>query len=178
MITIYTIIHIIGAILGAGGAYASDGLFFMAIRDKNLSHKELSRLGIASYFVWTGLIILIISGLLMFSTNPEFYMSSSKFQIKMFIVLVIFINGIYFHSSHFPLMRRHAGINYSTSEEFNKKKSHLMASGAISFTSWTLALTLGIMRSIDISFIQAFSIYIVIEIVAVFVAVTFFKRML
>ena len=174
--TIYTIAHIFGAILGAGGAYVSDAMFFSSAKDKIISKRELQFMKIGSSFVWAGLLILIVSGALLFLTNPSGYMESSKFLIKMLIVLVILVNGVYFHARHLPILHRHADSHYTSSAEFIKNKKLLMISGVISITSWTFAVILGGLRMIPIDFVTALIIYIIFEIVAIVIATTFFKK--
>lgn len=164
---LYILLHIFGAILGAGGAYVSDAMFFSSIRDKVISHRELQFMKIGSTFVWAGLIISIISGILLFMTSPGVYLESSKFLIKVFIVFVIFVNGIYFHAGHLPMLHRHKDQHYPSSDEFNRKKKFLIASGVVSVTSWTLAVILGSLRMIPIDFYTALISYIIFEILAV-----------
>lgn len=175
--TIYTIMHIFGAVLGAGGAYVSDIMFLSSVKDEVISRTELRFLKIGSYFVWTGLTLLILSGLLLFSTNPTGYLASAKFLIKMFIILVIFINGLIFHLVHLPRIHRHMGSHYPSSDEFIRKKNFLIASGVVSVTSWTFALILGSLRSIPIEFTTALIAYIAFEILAIFITIIFSKKL-
>lgn len=172
--TIYVIMHIFGAVLGAGGAYVSDAMFFSSIKDRVISGRELQFMKLGSGFVWIGLILTIISGLLLFSTNPEGYLESSKFLIKMCIVGVIFLNGIYFHKGHMPLLHAHTDEHYPSSDEFTRRKKFLIASGVISVTSWTFAIILGVLRSIPIDFTTALLGYVVFECVAIVIGLTFF----
>jgi len=175
--TIYTLLHIFGAVRGVGGAYISDAIFCSSVKDRIISKVELRFMKIGSVFVWSGLILLIISGALLFSTNPAGYLESSKFLIKMLIVFVIFVNGIVFHILHLPLIHRHAGQHYPSSDEFTRKKKLLVASGVVSVTSWTLALILGVLRMIPIDFWTALWAYLVFEIVAISLSLLFAKRL-
>lgn len=175
--TVYTILHIFGAVIGAGGAFVSDAMFFSTVRDRVISKPELRFLKIGSNFVWAGLALLVISGLLLFSTDPAGYLQSDKFLIKMFVVLVIFLNGIIFHAVHLPRMYRHADHHYPSSDEFERKKKFLVASGAISMSSWTFALILGGLRSIPIDFTTALVGYLIIEVVVIAVAILVSKRL-
>jgi len=176
--TVYTIFHIFGAIIGAGGAYVSDAMFFASIKDEVISKVELRFMKIGSTFVWVGLAILFVSGLLLFSTDPSGFLVSSKFQIKMFVVLIIFLNGLVFHMTHLPRMHRHAGHHYPSSDEFTRKSKFLIASGVVSVTSWTFSIILGSLRIIPIDFTTAFIGYILFEIVFVYTALIFAKKLL
>lgn len=174
--TYFILFHICGAIVGAGGAYISDMIFFISTRDRTISHKEFKFMKIGSIFVWTGLTILILSGLLLFLTNPTGYLASSKFLIKMLIVLIIFLNGIFFHVLHLPVLHRHVNNHYPSSDEFMRNKRLLMISGVISMTSWTFALILGLLSSIPINFYEACIVYVLFEIVVISVAMAFFRK--
>jgi uncharacterized membrane protein len=174
--SIYTIFHILGAVIGAGGAYLSDAIFLSSTQDKTINKTEFRFMKLGSIFVWSGLVLLILSGALLFSTNPEGYLASSKFLLKMFIVLIIFINGIFFHIFHFPKIYRHVNHHYPSSDEFMRNKKFLIISGVISITSWTFALVLGVLRSIPITFAEGFLVYIIFEAISIFVALKFFKK--
>jgi uncharacterized membrane protein len=176
--TIYTILHVFGAVIGAGGAYVSDAMFFSSVKDQIISKVELRFMKIGSTFVWIGLALLFVSGLLLFSTNPAGYLESSKFLIKMLIVFVIFLNGLVFHLTHLPRMHRHAGHHLPSSDEFTRKEKLLVASGIVSVTSWTFALILGGLRTIPIDFTTALIAYVVFEIVAVSVGLLLSKKIL
>ncbi len=144
--TIFIILHVFGAIIGAGGAFASDGMFFNSVRDGRISREELRFLRMGSRMVWTGLALLAASGLLLFLTEPLLYMSSSKFMAKITIVGVIILNGFIFHLIHLPRLRAHAGTRFADSPAFIRNASFLMASGAISMVSWTATVILGVLR--------------------------------
>lgn len=147
--TLWLIVHLFGVVIGAGGAFASDAMFFKSIRDHKITHVELSFLRVGSAMVWTGLAILLISGSALFLTNPAGYLSSSKFIAKMVIVLVIILNGLVFHFAHFKLMDRHAGHHFPSSDEFARKRKWILISGVISVVSWVSAIILGSLHSID-----------------------------
>ena len=168
--------HVIGAVIGAGGAYLSDAIFFASTKDRTINKTEFKFMKLGSIFVWSGLALLFISGLLLFSTNPAGYMESSKFLVKMFIVFIIFVNGIFFHVFHFPKIYRHINHHYPSSDEFMRNKKLLMISGVISMTSWTFALILGGLRFIPITFTEALFVYVIFELVSIFIALRFFKK--
>lgn len=162
MADILVIVHLFGVILGAGGAFASDMMFFSSARDKTFSETELRFLRIGSAMVWTGLVILILSGIGLFLQDPERYLASSKFLLKMTVVGVIFINGIIFHMLHIPRLKRHMDHHYPSSDEFMRARPWLLASGAISFTSWVCAFVLGSLKSIPLTYWQAVLFYLVL----------------
>lgn len=176
--TIYTIIHVFGAIIGAGGAFVSDGMFFDTIKDGRVTKRELDFMKLGGKFVWTGLFVLLVSGILLVSTDPARYLASDKFIAKVIIVAVIVVNGVVFHTIHIPHIRNHLGIKLKESETFLKKSSFIMASGALSLTSWVFAVILGSLRHVPYSYIQIVGVYFVCVLVAVLAALVMKKMML
>lgn len=176
--SIYTVLHILGAVLGAGGAFMSDFMFFSSVKDKTITTTELRFLKLGSTMVWVGLIVAIVSGALLFSLDPVHYLASSKFLVKMTAVLVILVNGLFFHYMHIPRIERHRDVDFSTSHEFKKHSNTLVASGAVSILSWLTALILGSLRSISYSYVEGMGIYIGLLALGVAAALISKKRIL
>lgn len=175
---IYTIIHVFGAILGAGGAFVSDGMFFETIRDGRVTKRELDFMKLGGKFVWTGLFVLFVSGIFLVSTDPARYLASDKFLAKVAIVCIIVINGIIFHSIHIPHIRNHLGIKLSESITFLKKSSFIMMSGALSFVSWVFTVILGSLRHVPYHFTEILSVYVVCVTLAMVAALSMKRKML
>ncbi len=165
--TIYLIIHVFGAILGAGGAFASDAIFFKTIKDGVIDYTEFNFMKLGSKLVWTGVFILVISGLLLFFTNPSEYANSPKFLVKVTIVFIIIANGVVFHLVHMPHINKHVGLKLNESTTFLKKSSFLMASGAVSMVSWISTVILGMLKQVPYSYLEILSIYLVLVAFAV-----------
>lgn len=178
MTEVLLIIHLFGVILGAGGAFASDMMFFSSARDKMFSKTEMRFLKIGSMMVWTGLIILVLSGTGLFLQDTERYLASSKFLVKMTVVAVIFVNGIIFHLWHIPRLRRHMDHHYPSSDEFMRARPWLLASGAVSFTSWVFAFVLGSLRSIPLTYLQGVLLYVAALVAAISTAILIRGRVL
>lgn len=176
--TIYLIVHVFGAILGAGGAFASDAMFFKTVKDGVIENTELSFMKLGSKLVWTGVFILVISGILLFYTNPTLYLASSKFLVKVTIVAVIIINGIIFHLIHLPHISKHIGLRISESPTFLKKSSFLMASGAVSMVSWISTVILGMLRKVPYSYFEILSVYLFLVITAIIISLLTKKKIL
>jgi hypothetical protein len=174
--TVFIIFHLIGVTLGAGGAYISDMMFFSSVKDKRITDTEIRFLRLGSRAVWIGLTILFISGAFLFMTNPEGYMTSTKFLSKMTIVVLITINGVIFHIAHMPIIEKFKNVNLITSDEFAKKKKFLISSGAISLISWTWALSLGAIKSIPYSYTLIISVYLVTIFFGILFANFIFKK--
>jgi len=156
--TIWTIIHIFGVAIGAGGAFLGDIMFTMSIRDRQIDNHEFRFLTLGGRMVWIGLFILIASGVGLFFTNPEGYLASAKFLTKMTVVGIILANGIFLHLFAIPKF---------TSSDFLKHKYIYFASGSISFVSWLSALILGALRGVPWSYFTTMMLYISVLVVAI-----------
>lgn len=165
--TIYTIAHVFGTIIGAGGAFVSDGMFFETVRDGRITKRELDFMNLGGKFVWLGLLVLLISGIFLVSTNPAHYFASEKFIAKVIIVAIIAINGVVFHMIHIPHIRNHLGVKLRESETFLKKYSFIIISGALSLVSWIFTVILGSLRHVPYSVIDILSVYILCVLCAV-----------
>jgi hypothetical protein len=171
-----TILHLIGVVIGAGGAIASDFMFFSSVKDERISHTEMRFLKLGSKMVWLGLSILFISGGLIFLGDVARYSVSTKFLAKMTIVGIITINGILFHIFHIPHLHRHAGTHFPSSDEFTRKLPVLVASGVVSMVSWMSALVLGSLHSIPYSYLSIMSLYFFALIIGITVGVLHIGR--
>jgi hypothetical protein len=151
--------HLFGVAVGAGGAYVSDALFFASIKDRKLESVELRLMKVASLLVWTGLGLLLLSGTLLALTDPAKYLVSTKFQAKMTIIVILTINGIIFHLHHIPFLDGILNKHLSIISKTRFRRSSLLVSGVISFTSWTSALILGSLPTLPLSYITIMAIY-------------------
>ncbi len=154
--------HLFGVIIGAGGAFASDFMFFSSIKDKMISHTEMRFLRLGSRMVWVGLAIIIFSGAFLFAADAARYLDSSKFLAKMTIVGVIIVNGVIFHLYHIPRLHKHIGRDFSLSKEFVKKSPLLLISGVISVVSWLAAFVLGVFHEVPYSYWIIIAFYLAI----------------
>lgn len=176
--TVYLIAHVFGAILGAGGAFMSDAMFFMSVKDGKFEESEFHFMRLGGKMVWLGLGILFISGVLLVSTAPEYYLTSSKFLAKATIVGVIVLNGIVFHAIHLPNIKKHLGVRFSEAPEFLAKSSFLMMSGAVSMVSWISTIILGMLKSLPYSYVEIISFYALLLALATIGALLTKKRIL
>lgn len=165
--TIFLIVHLFGVVFGMGAAFITDIMFMKSVKDKVLSPEELSFISLGSKVVWAGLSIIILSGIGLFYLDSEYYLNSSKFLTKMVIVLILTINGIFFHFKHLPLLSKQTYKKLTESEEFVRKSSFLFVSGAISTVSWISTLILGVFRSIPYGFGTIISVYFVMLFVGI-----------
>ena len=159
-----------------GGAFASDLIFFSSVKDEKVSQTELRFLNIGGKMVWAGLLLIIVSGILIFLTNPEGYLASAKFLAKMTIVAIIFLNGLVFHIIHLPRFHRHASQHFPSSDEFMRAVPYLLVGGVVSSVSWFSAFILGFWKYVPYSYLEMMSAYLLILSLGIVVVVSMKKK--
>jgi uncharacterized membrane protein YbjE (DUF340 family) len=163
---LFTIIHLFGFAIGLGGATIADTLFFRFLKDLKITKKEKDTLSIVSGMIFAGLFVLYLSGTALVLSDPEDYLNSSKFLTKLFIVIVITINGVILHKVISPkLMHIHWHVGQEANQRHYKKLA--FACGAISVVSWYTAFILGAIHSIPINTELAILIYLAVIILSV-----------
>lgn len=170
---LWTIIHLFGVALGAGSAFFSDAMFFHTVRDKKINKTEFGFLKLGSRLVWLGLIVLLVSGIGIWSLDPAGYSQSTKFLLKMIIVFVITFNGLFFHRVHFGRLKRSLGMRLSEKSSLIRHRTSVVASGAISVWSWSLAIILGSLPNLPLSLPEALLVYTLSTAMVVVVAIQF-----
>ena len=174
----YIIFHLLGVVLGAGGAFMSDAMFFSSAKDGQISEMEIRFLKLASRVVWIGIIILVISGALIFLEDTEKYLNSSKFLAKMTIVGIIILNGVIFHISHIPFLYRHTNLHMCLSKEVKDRMPGLIVSGVVSMISWLSALVLGSLKTVPYSYFVIMGFYLAVLALGISFALLFKKYIL
>lgn len=141
--------HLIGFALGAGGATISDITFLSAIKEHRLSEQQYRFLRTVSRVVWVGLILLILSGLTMFSLvyleqHSVPMLASARWQAKLTLVGVVLLNGFYFKLKVFPALEQMVNKELSAAT-LGISRWQLAVPGTISILSWYSILVLSIL---------------------------------
>ncbi|PIT91435.1 hypothetical protein COU17_00385 [Candidatus Kaiserbacteria bacterium CG10_big_fil_rev_8_21_14_0_10_49_17] len=137
-------VHIIGAVLGTGGATLAEIFSFTALKDGVVSADE-KRMMHANYFmIRIGTLLVLLSGFALvawwvFVEGNIWPLTSGKVWVKDIMVLAIVINAVLLTRRLIPFW----------------------LGSAISFTSWWGATILGAWRHAPISFTEALLGYIV-----------------
>lgn len=139
---LFLAIHILGVSAGMGGATITDILFFNFLRDFRISKKEAEVMHVLSNIIMTALVLLYISGIALFFSDPEHFAQSAPFLSKAFIVVVITVNGVLMHKLIAPHM-----VKFYTSREMHNMRPIAFAMGAISFTSWYSVFGIAMLKS-------------------------------
>lgn len=158
---VLVVLHLLGAATGIGGAILSDTLFFRAARDGRLSSGEFGVIVTGSHAVTAGLLLLILSGIGLFSLDPARYLASAKFLAKMTIVGILSLNGIVLHRVHIPRLKALVGRSGPRGLFPGKPGARLLfiVSGVVSLVSWVAALTLGSMSVVPLRYEEILTLY-------------------
>lgn len=160
----WIIIHNIGFILGLGGATITDIFFFRFLKDGTISESEKGTMDTLSNVIWVGLAILVVSGLMLYLPEQSRLDVSPKFLLKVIVVSVLTINGVFLNLLVAPRMRSFSFLQTEPARHFRRIA---FALGAISITSWYTAFLLGSLRTINLPLREGVGIYIAIVIAAV-----------
>lgn len=156
------IMHFVGFVLGVGGATVTDIIFIKFLRDFKISKTEESVLKVLSQVIWLGLLLIVISGIGLYLPNAEILNQSPKFIVKMIAVLIVIINGTILNLVIEPKLLKTACSTCVNVLGTNKLRKLCFALGAISFTSWYTALTLGILKNVPLSLNELLTIYLLV----------------
>jgi len=166
----WIIMHNIGFILGLGGATITDIFFFRFLKDGVISESEKQTMDILSNVIWVGLGILIASGIMLYLPEQARLNISSKFLLKVVVVGVLTVNGVFLNILVAPQMRRFSLAQTEVARHFRRLSFVL---GGISIASWYSAFFLGSLRSIPLAFREGLGIYMGILIAAVIGGLTY-----
>ena len=168
-----TVVHVIAVVLAMGAALTSDILFSFFAKDKDLNPTEISTLSILSKIVLGGLIIVGLSGAVLFLSNIEKYSHSAKFLAKMSILAVLLINGYVLNKYIWPHLLKK---DFFIAESERNTRRIAFACGAVSVISWLSICTLGVLDRLPISYTVIMSMYLAVIIFGIFVALVIEKR--
>jgi len=145
--TLLVITHIVGTVLGVGGATFAEILYLRAARDGDIDQEEGATLRVTYFALRIGLALAVLSGfgflLLYRYSGFEDSLLDPKLWAKMTIVAIILFNAILISARKIPLW----------------------LGSPVSLVSWYSALVLGSWRSVPYSYIQIMLGYILVVII-------------
>lgn len=154
---IYTLIigaHVIGTILGTGGATIAEFQINRALKDKKVSDEERALMHVNYRLIRIGLGIIVLSTAVMFwyhlSQGNMWILTSEKLWIKELMVVAILINAV----------------------ALSKRWVPLWLGASISFTSWWGATLLGLAGQLPFSF----EVYLVSYVAAILIVAWMLHR--
>lgn len=154
-----TIFHIIGVVLGAGGATFAEIFYLKAIKDGIVEPLEADYLKTIYRILRIGTFILVLSGFgyLIFyrMSGQEELIYNQRLWAKFTVVLIILFNALLLQSKKIPIW----------------------LGSAVSLTSWYGALILGTWRSLKAPFFEILAIYFVVIFIVAAILAVIRKRM-
>ncbi|MDA2936416.1 vitamin K epoxide reductase family protein, partial [Patescibacteria group bacterium AH-259-L05] len=163
------VLHLLGMAIGLGGATISDVFFFKFLKDFRISSWEADVLHTLSQVIWFALAFIVLTGFGLYLPEAQELISSSKFLVKIVVVLVIIINGAFLNLLISPKL-----IHISFRQKHDHRKGELsylrrlaFALGAVSLTSWYSAFVLGALRDVSVSFLPLLLMYLGVVAIAV-----------
>ncbi len=172
--------HLLAMGLGLGAATLTDVLFFKFLKDFRISQKESDVLSTVSEFIWVSLGVALVSGLALYLPEAAMLNESSKFILKVLVVMVIIANGAFLNLLITPRL-----VKISFGQEHGHKDGELVRTrklafflGPISIVSWYSAFTLGFI-AIDPSrgFQELLGYYVLALIVSVVIGQLFERHL-
>lgn len=168
--------HILGTVLGLGGASIADILFFRFLKDYRISAKECDILGLLKGVILGALGLIIVSGIALYLTDMAYYNASGPFMTKMLIVGIITINGIALHTVVAPyLLRLDLKRHHKRYRSWRRMAFTL---GGVSVCSWYSVFFIAMLKSVlpqDFTFL--FGGYLVVLIITLFVSQLMERRL-
>lgn len=145
LLTFIKIFHLVGLIMGFGGAVLLDLTIFKHGVLRPISQYTIHQTELLSRFVTWGLILLWGTGIGLIAINlmdkPE-YLTNQKLWAKVAIVVLLTINGVFVHNRVLPILKQKVGQRIF--EMANKLETLLLTLvGSVSFVSWTTPFILG-----------------------------------
>lgn len=163
---LFTLLHLAAFAVGVGGATITDVFFFRFLRNLRISNGEAKTLRVLSGIIWIAIILVVLSGIALYASNPARYNETPKFLAKMIIVVVILANGLLLNlyiSPHLSEIK----FEKETRQQLRQFRKIAFASGAISLTSWYSALVLGSLRKIPLTLTTILSVYVILLVGAI-----------
>lgn len=155
--TFIILLHIVGTILGVGGATIAEVQITKALKDGKVSDDERNLMHGTYGVLRAGMVLIVISAFLMlwyqYSRGSYDLLLTDKVWFKEFLFIIIIANAAAISNRWVPLW----------------------LGAATSFTAWWMAAILGVMGRLPLSFFHYLFIFIVSTLVVAFILNTIKK---
>ncbi|MDP3958316.1 MAG: hypothetical protein Q8Q36_02535 [bacterium] len=145
--------HVLGTVLGLGGAIVAEVQVTQALRDGKIEDDERALLHANYFLIRIGMALIIVSGLALIwwhlGQGHQWALTSEKLWVKEIMVVVIIVNAVLLTKHWMPLA-------------FGR---------SLSLVSWLGATVLGVWHTIPLGFFELLLVY-----AAVVLLVAFFFR--
>ncbi|MBI4090321.1 MAG: hypothetical protein HY421_02865 [Candidatus Kerfeldbacteria bacterium] len=140
--TFITIAHIVGTVLGVGGATFAEVFHRRALRDGKIDESEGGLLSLTYGMLRLGIILLVLSGfayfLLLRLGGRGAILYEPRLWAKLILTVVILVNALLMATRKLPVW----------------------VGGSISIVSWYAALILGVWRGLELSLVAIMAWYV------------------
>lgn len=142
-------LHILGVIVGMGGATIADILFFNFLKDFRISKKEAEVMQLLSHIITAALLLMYLSGTALYLSDMPRFNASAPFVSKLLIIIVVTINGILMHKYISPHMVHLSFLQrtFHPDHMIHRLRSMAFAMGAVSFVSWYSIFFIAMLKS-------------------------------
>ena len=157
--TLIKVFHLAGLALGLGGAILLDMLAIRFLIKQRISKEFYEIFKHSSQVVFWGLCVLWLSGiayLIYYCLADHHSLSNQKVWAKLFIVVILSVNGWWIHHRILPLIQNNIN-GYLFKALSLKQRRILLCSSVISILSWGIPLLLGACKELNFC-ISAFTI--------------------
>lgn len=163
------IFHVLGVVIGLGGATITDIFFFKFLKDFRISKQEADVMHTLSQVIWFSLAVIVLTGIGIYLPESEELNQSAKFLVKMIVVSVIIVNGSFLNILVAPkLVKIFFGEKHGhQSGKLHHERKIVFALGAVSLVSWYSAFVLGMLHKVSLDFSYLLLIYLIILSVAI-----------
>ncbi len=171
---IVLIVHILGAMIGIGSATVTDYLHLKSLKNHRLERTLLGIYPLLSGLIIASLLVIIASGFILVWIEPEL-LGKSLFRLKMFLVLVLMVNGYFLRTCIYPHFRSDVLHNHPKEDAKSLMYSSSIT-GSISIVSWYTIFILAATKSYGYSVGSVLNVYVTAIILVFLVSVFLEKR--
>ncbi|MCC5912734.1 MAG: hypothetical protein JJU46_00035 [Balneolaceae bacterium] len=155
-------LHLLGLVLGLGGAVILDVMIFHFLNNFKISSREAVIMHLISQMIILGLIFLIVSGVALTLTDPDTFLENPRFLMKMTSVGVVTLNGILLNLFVVPKMEQISFLE-GEKEENSGLISAAFIAGSVSMVSWFTVFVLAMINPLEtFSYLQLLSAYLIL----------------
>lgn len=135
------IFHVFGAIIAIGAVIVTDAVNMVLHFRDDFAEWDARLAPLFSTLTWVGFLILATTGTLMFLEHPAL-IHDTVFQLKMFFIAIIFLNGVFLNAWVTPVFQEMAG-DWGESERTEHFERIAGAAAMISVAGWIIVFVLG-----------------------------------
>ena len=160
-------VHLLGLVLGLGGALIIDVMIFHFLNNFKISTREAVIMHLLSQMIVLGLILLVVSGIALMFTDLHTYLENPRFLMKLTAVGIVSLNGAVLNLYVAPKMEL-----ISLREEDRESNQALVKAsfivGAVSAISWLTVFFLAMIEILEtFSYVTLLVAYLILLAIAI-----------